>query len=290
MDAATGKQSSGTLSGLIGIAVFSGSLPATRIAESGFPPLFLTAARASIAALLGLALLAALRQARPDRQALGPLLIVALGVVVGYPLLSACALQHIESVRSAMWTGLLPLSTAFFAVIRNGERPSPLFWLLSLCGAAAVAAYALTQTHGGSLIGDGLMLAAVLVCGLGYAEGASLSRKLGGWQVISWALGLASPAMIVLALVTRPPGWENVSGAAWCSLAYVALFSMMLGFVFWYHGLAQGGVARIGQLQLLQPFGGLALSAWLLHEAVPPLMIGVTLVVLACVFGARRAA
>jgi len=284
------KQSSGYVSGMIGIAIFSGSLPATRLAETGFSPLFLTAARAVLAALLGIALLSVFRQKRPQRSTLLPLTVVALGVVIGYPLLSACALQHIDAVRSAMWTGLLPLSTALFAVLRNGEHPSIRFWVFSLCGAAAVLFYALTQTHGGSLAGDGLMLAAILVCGLGYAEGASLSRNLGGWQVISWALILALPLMAMLAVACHPATWEQITLSAWGSLLYVAFFSMMLGFVFWYHGLARGGIARIGQLQLLQPFGGLALSALILHEAIPPLLVGITCLVLLSVLGARRAA
>ncbi|WP_438382188.1 DMT family transporter [Asaia sp. BMEF1] len=284
------KQSGGYMSGMIGIAIFSGSLPATRLAETGFPPLFLTAARAVIAGLLGIALLAALRQKRPGREAALPLGIIATGVIIGYPLLSACALEHIDAVRCAMWTGLLPLSTALFAVLRNGEHPSPRFWIFSLCGAAAVLFYALTQTHGSSLTGDGLMLAAILVCGLGYAEGASLSRRLGGWQVISWALILALPLMSILALATHPVAWGEIALSAWVALLYVAVFSMMLGFVFWYHGLAVGGIARIGQLQLLQPFGGLALSALILHEALPPLLVGVTCLVLVCVFGAKHAA
>lgn len=284
------RQTSGTLCGIVGIVIFSGSLPATLIAETAFAPVFLTAARTIIAAMFGLALLIVLRQPRPGIDALFPLAIVALGVVVGYPLLSACALQHIEAVRSALWTGLLPLSTALFAVIRNGEKPSSLFWLLSLCGAGAVLAYAAIRTHGGSLTGDAFMLAAILVCGLGYAEGAALSRKLGGWQVISWALLLSSPVTLIIALLYPPLTLTHVSAKAWYSLAYVALFSGLLGFVFWYDALAQGGVARIGQLQLLQPFGGLTLSALLLHERVPASMIVVTLIVLCCVFGARRAA
>lgn len=284
------RQTSGTLCGIVGIAIFSGSLPATLIAETAFAPVFLTAVRTIIAAMFGLALLIVLRQPRPGMDALFPLAIVALGVIVGYPLLSACALQHIEAVRSALWTGLLPLSTALFAVIRNGEKPSSLFWLLSLCGAGAVIAYAAIRTHGGSLTGDAFMLAAILVCGLGYAEGAALSRTLGGWQVISWALLLSSPVTLIIALLYPPLTLAHVLAKAWYSLAYVALFSGLLGFVFWYHALAQGGVARIGQLQLLQPFGGLTLSALLLHERVPASMIVVTLIVLCCVFGARRAA
>lgn len=284
------QRASGTLCGIAGIVIFSGSLPATLIAETAFAPMFLTAARTIIAAMCGLALLIVLQQPRPGPGAIRPLMVVASGVVIGYPLLSACALQHIEAVRSVLWTGLLPLSTALFAVIRNGEKPSRIFWLLSLCGAGAVLVYAAIQTQGGSLLGDTFMLAAILACGLGYAEGAALSRTLGGWQVISWALLISSPVMLIIALLYPPPTFAYVPAEAWCSLAYVALFSGLLGFVFWYRALALGGVARIGQLQLLQPFGGLALSAMLLHEHVPASMLVVTLIVLFCVFGARRAA
>lgn len=134
------------------------------------------------------------------------------------------------------------------------------------------------------------MIAAILACGLGYAEGAILSRHIGGWQVISWALILASPLTSLIACVTQPSTWQLIQPSAWIALLYVAFFSMMLGFVFWYRGLSQGGIARIGQLQLLQPFGGLALSALLLGETVTPLMIGVGCIVLLCVLGAKNAA
>jgi len=139
-----------------------------------------------------------------------------------------------------------------------------------------------------SLTGDLLMLAAVLVCGLGYAEGAALSRKLGGWQVICWALLLSLPAMLVLSLLTMPASFAGIGTPAWAGLAYVSLFSMLIGFVFWYRGLAQGGIAAVGQLQLLQPFFGLALAATLLHEPVSMLMVGVTVAVIACVAGSKR--
>src|SRR5437879_7750675 len=171
-------------SGLLGVIIFSGSLPATRIAVGGFTPLFLTSARAVIAALLGAALLAALRQKRPGASDIGSLAIVALGVVIGFPLLTALALQHITSAHSIVFIGLLPLATALFGVIRGGERPKPAFWLFSCVGAASVAGFALTNSGFASLTGDLRMVAAILLCGLGYAEGARLSRRLGGWQVI----------------------------------------------------------------------------------------------------------
>jgi drug/metabolite transporter (DMT)-like permease len=275
-------------SGLLGVIIFSGSLPATRVAVEGFSPLFLTSARAVIAALLGLALLSAIRQKRPERGDLGPLSVIAAGVVVGFPLLTALALQHITAARSIVFIGLLPLCTALFGVVRGGERPKPAFWLFSILGSLLVAGFALSNGDPAALTGDLFMIAAILPCGLGYAEGARLSRRLGGWQVISWALALALPPMAVLAAVTMPETWSGVAGPAWIGLGYVSVFSMLVGFVFWYRGLALGGIAAVSQLQLLQPFFGLALAGLVLGEPVEGTMIAVTMLVVLCVAGAKR--
>ena len=275
-------------SGLAGVIIFSGSLPATRVAVTDFSPLFLTSARAVIAALLGAAFLLALRQEKTSRGDLFSLVIVALGVVVGFPLLTAFALQYVTAAHSIVFIGLLPLATAVFGVVRGGERPKPLFWLFSCLGSATVAGFALSAGGEISVAGDLLMIAAVLACGLGYAEGAKLSRRLGGWQVISWALVLSLPLMAVIALASLPGTWQGIAGGAWAGLAYVSVFSMLVGFVFWYRGLALGGIAAVGQLQLLQPFFGLLLAAGLLHEKVSPLMVVTTLAVVACVAGARK--
>jgi drug/metabolite transporter (DMT)-like permease len=274
--------------GLLGVIIFSGSLPATRVAVGGFTPVFLTSARAVIAALLGAALLLALRQTWPERRDLVPLTITAFGVVVGFPLLTALALQHITSARSIVFIGLLPLATAMFGVVRGGERPKPMFWLFALIGAALVAGFAAIHSEPASLTGDLYMIAAILVCGLGYAEGAHLSKRLGGWQVISWALVLSLPVMAALGLATLPNTWNGISGGAWIGLAYVSVFSMLVGFVFWYRGLALGGIAGVGQLQLLQPFFGLALAGLLLGEPIAWSMIAVTALVVLCVAGAKR--
>ena len=221
-----------------------------------------------------------------------PLAIVALGVVVGFPLLTALALQYITSAHSVVFIGLLPLSTAIFGAVRGGERPRLAFWLFSGLGSALVVGFALTQNLTRSLsaspVGDALMLAAIVVCGLGYAEGAKLSRKLGGWQVISWALVLSLPVTILLALLLMPSSFAAIGTTSWIGLAYVSLFSMLIGFIFWYRGLARGGVAAVSQLQLLQPFFGLALAALLLHESVTRSMFAVTVAVILCVVGARR--
>lgn len=278
----------GWLNGLIGVLIFSASLPATRVAVMAFDPIFLSAARACIAGLLGGGFLLVLREPRPTRTDLAPLAITALGVVVGFPLLTALALQHINSARSIVFIGLLPLATALFAVIRDGARPRPAFWLFSGLGSALVAGFAYLGSHAASTTGDLLMLAAIVLCGLGYAEGAKLSRKLGGWQVISWALVLSLPITLPLTMALSPESLAGIGLPAWIGLGYVSLFSMLIGFVFWYRGLAQGGTAAVGQLQLLQPFFGLCLAALLLGEHVSLAMAVVTAAVVLCVAGAKR--
>ncbi len=282
------KTTSGWINGFIGVAIFAGSLPATRVAVADFSPTFLTCARATIAAALGLALLLLLRQPRPKAADLPSLALTALGGVVGFPLLTALALQHVTSAHSIVFIGLLPLCTAIFAVIRGGERPKPLFWVFAVIGAAFVAGYAALGGVESSLQGNLYMLAAIVVCGLGYAEGALLSRTLGGWQVISWSLVLSLPIMLPIALLTIPSSFDHVSVPGWIGLGYVSLFSMLLGFVFWYRGLAQGGIAAVGQLQLFQPFMGLCLAALLLHEEVSWTMLVVTVAAVVCVAGAKK--
>ena len=219
----------GWWSGLVGMLIFSGSLPATRLALRDFDPLFLTFARASMAGLLALAIVLLCKERIPTRS---------------------------------QW--------------------------LSLIGSALVAAFALGDAGSASLKGDSLMLLAIVLCGLGYAEGGKLSRSLGGWQVISWALILSLPFMAVAMLRWWPAQLGAVSVAGWLSLGYVALFSMFLGFVFWYRGLALGGIAGVGQLQLLQPFFGLLLAGIVLGEPIAWTMIAATAIVVACVAGAKR--
>ena len=282
------KNLSGWINGFIGVVIFSASLPATKVAVLEFDPVVLTLARASIAGVRALAMLGLLKARRPQPSQLLPLVIVATGVVVGFPLLTALALQHVTSAHSIVFLGLLPLSTAAFAVLRGGERPRPAFWCFSMLGSAFVVGYALSQGLTAAPEGDILMLLAVLICGLGYAEGAKLSRTLGGWQVISWALVLSLPLMAPLAWLWAPSSFTGISAPAWSGLAYISVFSMLIGFVFWYRGLAQGGIAAVGQLQLLQPFFGLALAATLLHETVSMGMFGVTAAVIMCVIAARK--
>ncbi|MEB5477295.1 DMT family transporter [Acinetobacter pollinis] len=278
----------GWINGFIGVLIFAGSLPATRIAVKDFSPIFLTSIRATIAAFLAIFLLIILKQPKPKTSDFPSLIITSLGVVIGFPLFTALALKHITSAHSIVFVGLLPLSTAIFAVIRGGERPKTLFWLFSLLGAMFVAGYSFLASSSTSLNSDLLMLMAIILCGLGYADGARLSRTLGGWQVISWSLLISLPIMLPIAIITMPKSFEYVSVSSWIGLAYVSIFSMLIGFIFWYRGLAQGGIAAISQLQLFQPFIGLGLASVVLNESISWIMLLVTIAAVICVVGAKN--
>lgn len=242
--------------------IFSGSLPATRLAVQDMDPLLLTFLRASIAGLLAIALLVGFRQKRPRLAQLVPLIIVSSGVVLGFPLLTALALQRITSAHSIVFIGLLPLMTALFGVLRGGERPRRAFWIFSLLGSLLVVGFALTQNAAASLSGDLLMLAAVIVCGLGYAEGAKLTRELGGWQVICWALVIALPLMLPASLLVQPASWHAISASSWAALGYVSLFSMLIGFIFLVQRAGRGRDRRrrpapaIAAVLRTRPVGG----------------------------------
>lgn len=280
------NNASGWINGLIGVVIFSGSLPATRLAVLEFDPVFLTVARATIAALLGLCLLWLFKEKTPARSQLLPLAIVALGVVIGFPLLTALALQYVTSAHSIVFVGLLPLATAVFGVWRGGERPKLVFWLFSILGSLLVVGYAVAQGLSAAPAGDLLMLLAILVCGLGYAEGAKLSRTLGGWQVICWALVISLPATLPLGLLSWPAA--PVPASAWAAFGYVAVFSMWLGFFAWYRGLALGGTVRVSQVQLVQPFLGMLFAVPLLGERLDAVSLGFGLAVMATVLAGRR--
>ena len=279
----------GWVNGFIGVAIFAGSLPATRVAVMGFEPGFLTAARAAIAGILGLILILVLKEKKPAKKDWWPLAIVALGVVIGFPLFTALALQYMNAAHSIVFVSLLPLATAIFAVLRGGEKPNQFFWIFAVLGSGVVFAYMFFISGDTSLgIGDFYMLMAIIFCGFGYAEGGVLSRKIGGWQVICWALILSLPFMLFLTIFYMPTSFQNISKSAVVGLIYVSLFSMLIGFFFWYKGLAQGGIAAISQLQLLQPLMGLAIAAALLHEHVSWSMLVVTAATLLCVAAAKK--
>ncbi|HBO21965.1 DMT family transporter [Providencia sp.] len=279
--------SRGWVNGFIGVVIFSGSLPATKAAIAGFPPDFLTILRAIFAGVLAIIILMVLQQNIPHKKQLIPLSIVAIGVVIGFPFLTALALQHVSSAHSIVFLGLLPLITALFGALRAGERPNKIFWFFAVLGSLLVMSFALMQKGEISIIGDVYMVSAIILCGLGYAEGAVLSKQLGSWQVICWALVISLPLMLILSIILWPQNLTNIPINAWIGLIYVSLFSMLIGFFFWYKGLAEGGITGVSQLQLFQPFFGLLFSAWLLNETVSGVMIASTCGVIICVAGSK---
>ena len=274
--------------GLLGVLGFSLTLPATRVAVEDLDPTFIGLGRAAVAALPAAILLAIWRERLPDRRTLARLALVALGVVFGFPLLSALALRSLTSAHSAVIVGLLPAATAAMAVARAGERPSGGFWVASAAGLAAVLAFAAAQGAGAPSGADLLVLGAVALGAVGYAEGGALARDMGGSRVICWALVLSLPLTLPIGIVAGVSGGLDAPADAWLGFAYVAAVSALLGFFPWYAGLARGGVAKIGQVQLVQPLLTLAWSAALLGEHVGPETLVASAAVLASVVATQR--
>ncbi|HEY8769837.1 MAG TPA: DMT family transporter [Thermoleophilaceae bacterium] len=276
------------LLGFAGVLGFSFTLPATRAAVDGLDPAFVGIGRTVAAAAIAAVILLARRERLPPRDQLRRLGLVAIGVVFGFPLLSALALHHLPSSHAAVTVGILPAATAVAAVIRGGERPSRAFWLASAAGLVAVLAFAASKGAGVPRGGDLLLLASVALAALGYAEGASLAREIGGWRVISWALVLSLPLTVPITLVAASGGVSHADSGDWLCFAYVALFSQYLAFFPWYAGLARGGTAKIGQVQLAQPLLTLIWSAALLDEQIGATTVLAAAVVLLSVAATQR--
>ena len=285
---ATAALPPGLVLGALGVLGFSFSLPATRLAVADLDPLLVAFGRAVVAGVLAVVVLAAGRAPRPTAAQWRGLVLVAVGVVAGFPLLTSLALKHLPASHGAVVVGMLPAATAVAAVLRAGERPTRAFWLTSGAGLVAVVAFALTRGGGGLGTADVELLGAIALCALGYAEGGRLSRDLGGARTICWALVLSLPVTVAISTAALATHGAHAGATAWLGFAYVSVISMFLGFFAWYAGLARGGVAKIGQVQLAQPVLSLVWAALILGESVGPATIGAALVVLACVVATQR--
>lgn len=285
----TGRYS-GVLWGLLGILIFSFTLPFTRIAVATINPLFLTTGRAALAALFAIIVFAVVRPQRPNKNQVIRLIIVAAGVVIGFPLFTSLALQSVPSAHGTVVIALLPAVTALFVVIRTGERPSFLFWVASIAGAFAVIAFlALSNGFSGFSLPDIFLVLAVISAAIGYTEGGLLSRELGSWQTICWALIIALPVMAPLTIINLAVVPLSQDPIAWLCFMYTAIFSMFLGFFAWYRGLAIGPMTTVSQVQLSQPVFTLIWSAVILGEALTPDILIGGAVVIALAFTAVRA-
>ena len=281
----------GVALGALAVLAFSFSLPATRLAVGELDPWFVAFGRAVGAGVLALVFLRWQRAPRPSVAQLRRLVLVATGIVVAFPLFTSLALRVQTSAHGAVVIAGLPMATAVFAVARGGERPSRQFWLASAAGLVAVLVFVATTgaVSGGIERGDVFLLLAVALCGMGYAEGGALARELGGARTVCWALVIALPVTVpIAAVVATAADFGEVGPSAWFGFGYLTVVSMFLGFFAWYAGMARGGVAKVGQVQLAQPVLTLAWSALLLHERVTLWTAVAALVVLGCVVQTQR--
>jgi drug/metabolite transporter (DMT)-like permease len=275
--------------GLLGVVTFGLTLPATKAAVPLFGFTTVGLGRAVIAGVLGLILLIATRSSIPTRSQLFRLTIVSLGVVFGFPFFSAFAMKSVPASHGAIIVGMIPLFTALFGVLLAKEKPSIGYWIAGLIGSGTIVSYSVYIGGGVLHIADAALLLAAVSAGIGYAEGAKLARELGSWQVICYALVLSLPVTIPLSGFYAEMNPQFNALPAWIGFIYVSLFSMFLGFFAWYRGLDLGGISRVGQLQLLQPFVTFFASSLLFREQISPLMFLVLAIVLTCVYFGRKA-
>jgi drug/metabolite transporter (DMT)-like permease len=287
----TSAAARGLVLGALGVLIFALTLPMTRLAvgdatDPQLSPAFVTAGRAALAGLLSIVYLLAVRAPWPLRRHAPLLAVSALGTVIGFPLCLALALRQVDAMHAAVITGLMPMATAVAAALALRQRPSAGFWGCALAGAALVLVFAGWQGGGALSVGDGWLLGAVLFTAIGYVAGARVAAELPAPQVICWVLVMSLPLTLPAALWWWPQTPARAS--AWAGFAYVSVFSMWLGFFAWYRGLALGGVVRVSQVQLLQPFLALLFAVPLLGERLEPVTVLFALAVVAVVFIGRR--
>lgn len=281
-------ETKGMLYGIVGVTAFGLTLPATKIAIQFLNPIFIGLGRASVAACFAAGLLFFYRQTFPDRRQMSKLIIVALGVVIGFPVFSSVAMQYVPASHGGVVVGILPLFTAMVGVFIGKERPGILFWLVSLTGSLLVIVYALQQGSDQFHVADIALLAAVISAAIGYAVGAKLSLELGGWQVICWALIVAFPLSIVPTIYYAPKSFVGLPISIYSSFFYLVLVSQLFAFFLWYKGLALGGIVRVSQAQLLQPFVTIFASVLILNEVVRLDMIIFVSLIVATVWIGKR--
>jgi drug/metabolite transporter (DMT)-like permease len=260
------NETKGMLIGLVGVGIFALTLPASKLAVEVFNPAFVSFGRALIAGLAGLGYIIITKAPIPSWQIIRKIFLIIIGIVICFPYLMTLAMANGSSSHGGIILGFMPLLTTIFGVVRHKERPSKGFWLASLLGTGLVLTYALIQGAGSFSYMDFLLMTATIFSALGYAEGAELSRLMSPKLVISWAVVIALPINAAVTYLTFEPNYLNVSSMYWQSLLFLGLFSMYIGFFFWYEGLSIGGISRVSQVQLTQPFITLIFANLILSE------------------------
>ena len=256
------KQKFGLALGFAGVFLFGGTLPATRLAVGYLDPWFLTLARWSIAGLAGLALLVVLRRKPPPRRLWGELALTACCTIVAFPVTIALAMASVPAAHGGVVLGIIPLATVAAATLVADERPSLGFWLASLAGAAIVVAFMLSRSEAGGISAGALyLIGTVIAGGFGYALSGRLSMQMPGWEVISWQVAAFLPFALLATILLWPAHLADVPWRGWAGLAYVSFISQYGAFFVFNAAMKKAGVARAGQLMLLQPFVIVALAA-----------------------------
>lgn len=282
------KETKGMLIGFIGILIFSLTLPVSKIAILSFDPYFIAFGRATLAGIVALIYLLYKKERIPSKSDFMKFVVISLGVVFGFPIFTTVAMAEGSSSHGAVILGMMPLASTVIGVIRFKERPSLGFWLVSLLGAALVVAYALLKNAGSFTYIDGLLVLGGICACIGYVEGGELSRKMNPRSVISWALVISLPINIVMSYFTFEMQYLHVGSMAWIILIYLSLFPMFIGFFFWYEGLAIGGIARVSQVQLIQPFCTLVVASILLGDALTIMNLAFAFLVVSTVILGKR--
>lgn len=283
------SSSKGYFFGLVGVVCFSLTLPATRFAVEDLDPTIVGLGRALVAALFASIMLYWCRQKIPARKYWLNIALVAAGGVIGFPVLTSIAMVHTHASHGAIVLGILPIATACFAVLFGRERPSIAFWFASLCGAVLVVGYSFKESNGQFVFYDFILLLAVLSAGLAYAVGAKIAREIGSWQVICWALLLSVPFLLPAVTFRLIQKGFDPHVTSLLGFLYVSAVSMFLGFFAWYKGLAEGGTAKVGMLQLLQPFMTIGFSSLLLGESINQSAVIIAFFVAIAIFLALKA-
>ncbi len=275
--------------GFTGIVIFSVTLPVSRVAVLELPAEFIAFGRAVIAAALAAVVLIWRGAPLPRQQQWPWLMLTALGVVFGFPYFSTIAMKTVAASHGAIITGMLPLATALMGAILNKERLKPPFWFWSLVGCSMVVGFAYWRGGGQALRGDWAMLAAVILGALGYAAGGKLASSLGGINTICWALVISLPVSVWFSVAHWPTNIASVSNTTWLCFAYLSMFSMFIGFFFWYNALAMGGIGKIGLIQLMQPFFTVLVASLINKEPLEALTVFMAVAVAFVVFNGRKA-
>ncbi|MEY9866689.1 drug/metabolite transporter (DMT)-like permease [Peribacillus sp. B2I2] len=279
----------GLFLGLVGVICFSLTLPATSIAVAYFGTTVVGLGRTVVAAILVAVVLIVRKEKLPSSGQFKSLLIVAVGAVLGFPLLTSWAMESLPVSHGAVELALLPLSTAGFAMFRAGEIPSRKFWVSSMIGSLAVIMYALHLGFGQLQFADLALLAAVIILGLSYAEGGKLAKEIGSWQVIAWAIMIGAPFFIIPVGLNLTTNMLHAPLQAWVSLIYLAVVSQFLAYVAWYSGMAMGGIARVSQIQYLQPFLMILFATVFLDESITFFTLGIAVIVVFSVILGKNA-